>query len=124
MAKKAKEKQELPEEQIAPEAVEIDNSGEMSSVNWNKVIKNTAMDFVCGVLGGDGATHGNKYMRRQELRLLKHIPEDGFSKAMNFAWKMTANYSKQFVAPIFIDSIAGYFINEAIKVAVGTVWEG
>ncbi|MBQ1892122.1 MAG: hypothetical protein II164_07270, partial [Firmicutes bacterium] len=38
-----------------------------------------------------------KYMARQVTRLGDHIVEDGVKKSVTYFYKMTANYSKQFI---------------------------
>ena len=87
----------------------IDTDGELSQEDWLEIGKDTIVGFVGGLAGGNGATHGNKYMMRQESRFLKHLIPDGISKAHSFAWKMTANYSKQFIVPTLKGLTKGWF---------------
>ena len=56
-------------------------------------------------------------MNRQVSRVLTHRKTDGLKKALNFGWKMTKNYSKQFVLPTVWGigkSVAGGKIANAI----------
>ena len=51
------------------------------------------------MFGGKGAIYGNKYMNMQVSRLIEHSVSDGLKKTVKFGWKMTKNYSKQFILP-------------------------
>lgn len=77
----------------------IDNNGKMSDESWATVATDTAVGFLGGLAGGNGAMYGNKYMSQQATRLAKHITTDGVKKAGSFYLKMTVNYSKQFIKP-------------------------
>lgn len=77
----------------------IDNNGKMNKDSWAEVATDTAVGFLGGLAGGNGAMHGNKYMAKQITRLKKHIATDGLKKAGSFYLKMTVNYSKQFIKP-------------------------
>ena len=79
----------------------IDNNGRMTEESWNEVAVDTAIGFIGGFAGGRGGSYGNKYMANQEIRFLSHISTDGLKAAHSYAWKMTATYSKQFVASTF-----------------------
>ena len=77
----------------------IDNNGKMSTESWLNVATDTAVGFLGGLAGGNGAMYGNKYMAQQTTRLTKHIATDGLKKAGSYYLKMTVNYSKQFIKP-------------------------
>ena len=57
----------------------------------------TVSGAVGGFVGGRGAAYANKYMGRQTSRFFSHLGSDGIKKAGTFYYKMTANYSKQFI---------------------------
>ena len=86
------------------------------SVDVSKLLVDTAEGAIGGLIGGKGAINGNKYMNRQVSRLLTHRKTDGLKNALKFGWKMTKNYSKQFVLPTvwgITKSFAGGKIAEA-----------
>lgn len=58
----------------------IDNNGKMNKDSWAEVATDTAVGFLGGLAGGNGAMHGNKYMAKQITRLKKHIATDGLKK--------------------------------------------
>ena len=65
--------------------------------NLGKVAKSTLSGMVGGLLGGSGASYGNKYISGHVSRFFRHAVTDGVKKAGKYLWKMTATYSKQFV---------------------------
>lgn len=82
-------------ESVLHKAIDGKNFGD--SETWADIAVGTLSGAVGGLLGGAGAVHGNKYMTRQISRLGKHLISDGVSKAGTYFYKMTANYSKQFI---------------------------
>ena len=75
----------------------IDGKDFSNSDTWTDIAVDTLSGAVGGLLGGSGAIRGNKYMSRQVSRLGKHLISDGIGKAGAYFYKMTANYSKQFI---------------------------
>ena len=86
----------------------IDNDGIMNEESWAEVATETAVGFVGGIAGGNGAIYKNKYMSQQGARWLKHVGSDGLKKASSFYYKMTANYSKQFAKKTLLGLAKGW----------------
>lgn len=86
----------------------IDNNGNVNEINRSNVAASTIAGMAGGLIGGKGAINGNKYMSKQLNRLGKHVSTDGLQKAGTFYYKMTANYSKQFITPTLTGIAKGW----------------
>ena len=87
------------------------------TVDSKKLFADTIEGAIGGLFGGKGAINGNKYMNRQVSRLIEHSVSDGLEKAVSFGWKMTKNYSKQFILPTawgIVKSTFGNKVSEKI----------
>jgi hypothetical protein len=77
----------------------IDSDGDFSQINGTEVLTDFTVGMIGSAAGGNGAIRGSKYMAYQGKSFAKHAASKGTQNAVSFYYKMTANYSKQFIRP-------------------------
>ena len=93
----------------------IDKKGKLDNESIQNIGIGTLAGVAGGLIAGKGAIHGNKYMERQTTRFVKHVASDGLKKSATYLYKMTANYSKQFIKPAIKSIIKGTIGYKAVE---------
>ena len=75
----------------------IDNDGDFKKMDKMELLTDFTVGMIGGAAGGNGAIRGNKYMANQAKSFGKHYAANGLKNAISFYYKMTANYSIQFI---------------------------